>query len=64
VTATNIEIGYQAISIHTFVALCNNEKLAADIVIWLLTGNERPDLGESAFGILDFDDTDHDGENQ
>lgn len=56
-TVTNIEIGYQAISIHTFVALCQNEKLAADIVIWLLTGNERPDLGASAFGCPVMNET-------
>lgn len=49
-TITNIETGFQAIGIHTLVELCEAEKLAADIVIWLLTGNETPDMNSSAFG--------------
>lgn len=54
-TITNIETGFQAIGIHTFVELCEAEKLSADIVIWLLTGDERPDLGRCAFGVMDVD---------
>lgn len=48
-TVTNIETGFQAIGIHTFKAFCESEGLAADIVIWLFTGNENPDLGANAF---------------
>lgn len=55
-TITNIETGFQAISIHTFVELCEAERLAADIVIWLLTGNETPDLDASAFGCPSTDE--------